>query len=344
MTAFNLALFRGVCVFAEIMRGNKLAGVTIELIAAAKSLAAKLNEEVSVILITGNSDVDRFLKEISEAGANKVFLIKNEHLKEYNTQLYSRICCDFILEKKPSIFLIGGTTTGRDLAPRISSRLNTGLTADCTELNINEKGLLVAVRPTFGGSLMATILCPNSRPQMATIRPKVLQKPEPDFNNIAVVENIHVEVDLSISKTKLIDFKAVLNSIGGGIEDSEVIVAGGRGLKSAEHFKMLENLAYSLGGSVAASRAAVDAGWRPHSDQVGQTGKTVTPKLYIACGISGAIQHTAGMNSSDIIVAINKDPRAPIFDIASFSVVGDLFEIIPALTEAVISQKLMYKK
>ncbi|OGI23564.1 MAG: electron transfer flavoprotein subunit alpha [Candidatus Melainabacteria bacterium RIFOXYA12_FULL_32_12] len=337
MSEIDLSLYKGICVLAERTLDNKLAGVTLELVGAAKELSKQLSgEEVNVLLLAGNDDVSPMIDEISAAGANKVYLIQNDGLKDYSTDIYAAVVCNVIKDKKPSIMLIGATTTGRDLAPRISSRLNTGLTADCTELAINEKGLLAAIRPTFGGSLMATILCPNSRPQMATVRPKVLPKPEPDHSNTAQVEKLEYDVDASIARTRVLEF---ISSCGTSsclrIDEADIIVAGGRGMKNAEGFKVLEELAQVLGGAVGASRAAVDAGWRQHCDQVGQTGKTVNPKLYIACAISGAIQHLAGMNSSDIIVAINKDPEAPIFQVATYGIVGDVFEVVPALLEAI---------
>jgi len=330
----------GICVIAEINSDNSLTGVSLELIGAAKELAAKLGgKEVSALLIAGNKDLNPLVKELTEAGANKIYLVQDEKLENYSTDLYSHVAYEVINLKKPEIVLVGATTTGRDLGPRLSSRLDTGLTADCTALDINEKGQLAATRPTFGGNLMATILC-KKMPQMATVRPKVMRKPEPDPSNVAEVETINIDLSGINSRTKLLEvIKGCFNNCA-GIDEADIIVAGGRGMKSAENFAILEDLAKALGGAVGASRAAVDAGWRPHCDQVGQTGKTVTPKLYIACGISGAIQHLAGMNSSDIIVAINKDPDAPIFDIATYGIVGDVFEIVPELTKAIKESQL----
>ncbi len=331
---------KGIWVIAERTAENTIAGVTLELIYAAKELSQKLNgEEVGALLFAGNDNVEPLLKELSEAGANKVYFVQNENLQNYSTELYAKAACEVISQKNPSIVLVGATTTGRDLAPRISARLNTGLTADCTSLDINEQGLLAATRPTFGGSLMATIICKTARPQMATVRPKVLQKGEPDLSNNAEVEKIDVDLDASEIKVKILE---CINTCKGGckIEDADIIVSGGRGIKNAEGFKILEELAEAVGGAVAASRACVDAGWRGHCDQVGQTGKTVCPKVYIACGISGAIQHVAGMNSSDIIIAINKDPEAPIFQMATYGIVGDLFEIVPELTKSLKNSQL----
>jgi electron transfer flavoprotein alpha subunit len=332
--------YKGIWVIAERTEENRIAGVTLELINAAKGLSAKLGgEEVAALLMTGNCDAGMLVKELSEAGAQRVYLVQNDALQQYSTEMYAKASCDAISQKKPSIVLIGASTKGRDLAPRISSRLNTGLTADCTGLDINEQGLLAATRPTFGGNLMATILCKVNRPQMATVRPKVLPKAEPDMSNNAQVEELNIDLNPSDIKVKVLECLSMCHG-GCKIEDAEIIVSGGRGLKNAEGFKVLEELAQALGGAVGASRACVDAGWRAHCDQVGQTGKTVCPKVYIACGISGAIQHVAGMSSSDIIIAINKDPEAPIFKIATYGIVGDLFEVVPELTKALKSAQL----
>jgi electron transfer flavoprotein alpha subunit len=331
---------KGIWIFAERTANNKIAGVTLELINAAKGLSAKLSgEEVGVLLMAGNNDVEPLVKELSEAGAQKVYLIQDDALENYSTEMYTNAACSAIEQKNPSILLIGATTSGRDLAPRISARLNTGLTADCTGLDINEQGLLAATRPTFGGNLMATILCKVARPQMATVRPKVLPKAEPDMSNVAQVERLNVELNPADIRVKILEVAQTCQSAC-NIEDAEILFAGGRGLKSADGFKVLEELAEALGGAVATSRACVDAEWRNHCDQVGQTGKTVCPKVYIACGISGAIQHLAGMTSSDIIIAINKDPEAPIFDYATYGIVGDLFEVVPALTQAIKNSQL----
>jgi electron transfer flavoprotein alpha subunit len=341
MSEIDLTQYKGIWVIAEKTQSNKLAGVSLELVGAAKQLATQLSgEDVCALLISGDDDVSPQIKELSEAGADKIYLIQDSCFSEYSTELYSKAISDAISLKKPSIVLVGATTTGRDFAPRVSSRLNTGLTADCTELGINEKGLLAATRPTFGGSLMATILCQKTRPQMATVRPKVLPKPEADTANAAQVEKINFAQEATVSRTKIIDCKALCETLCARIDEADIIVSGGRGMKNAEGFKILEDLASALGGAVGASRAAVDAGWRQHCDQVGQTGKTVSPKLYIACGISGAIQHLAGMNSSDVIIAINKDAEAPIFGIATYGVVGDLFEIVPELTASIKSKQL----
>lgn len=324
---------KGILIYAEITREGNLAPVVLELANAANELSQKLNSEsVSALIITKNTDIENIKNELKNNSFDKVYIAQDDRLETYSTELYSKIAIDLIKEIKPSIMLIGATTQGRDLAPRISSTLNTGLTADCTGLDINEKGMLAATRPTFGGNLMATILCKNF-PQMASVRPKVLKKAEnPVVKNTEFI-TIMPDIDNVQKKTELIEFIKNTQTTGKRIDESEIIVAGGKGLKSAEGFKMLEELAELLDGAVGASRPTVDAGWVDHAIQVGQTGKTVMPKLYIACGISGAIQHTVGMGSSEKIIAINSDPKAPIFNIADVGIVGDVFEIVPELIE-----------
>lgn len=330
---------KGICIYAEITPDKALAGVTLELIAKAKELSEKLEgEEVSALIVTGESDLENVIDDLSKAGAQNVWLVQDEKLKQYSTDLYAKAACDVVAMKKPSIMLIGATTQGRDLGPRISSKLDTGLTADCTEIDINEKGQLAATRPTFGGGLMATILCRNY-PQMATVRPKVMPKAEMTSENKAQIENISIDFSNTPVRTEILELIKNIQASGASIDEAEIIVAGGKGMKNAQNFKILEDLAEALGGAVGATRAAVDAGWADHSVQVGQTGKTVVPKLYIACAISGAIQHLAGMNASDVIIAINKDPKAPIFSVASYGIVGDVFEVVPKLTEAIKAAK-----
>lgn len=324
---------KGILIYAELTRDGDLAPVVLELANAARGLAQKLgNVEVNALVITSNFTLHDKLKEF-----DKVYCVQDERLKNYSTEYYSKVAIDVINEVKPQIVLIGATTQGRDLAPRISSSLNTGLTADCTSLDINEKGMLAATRPTFGGNLMATILCKNL-PQMATVRPKVLKKAEqPFFKNTQFID-IKPQIDEIDQKVKLVEFIKNVQLTGKRIDEAEIIVAGGKGLKSPEGFKLLQDLATALGGAVGASRAAVDAGWADPSIQVGQTGKTVMPKLYIACAISGAIQHVVGMSGSDKIIAINKDPKAPIFQIADIGIVGDVYEILPELIKTLKAQ------
>lgn len=324
---------KGICILAEITPKNELADVTLELIEKAKELSQKLeHEEIAVLLLSGLQDLSFIKQTLSKAGADAIWLAQNPLFESYSTDIYSKAACDIILQKKPSIVLIGATTQGRDLAPRISSKLNTGLTADCTALDINEKGQLAATRPTFGGNLMATILCKRF-PQMATVRPKVMSANPLNSEKQARLEEFEIDFSNIEKRVELLEF--FKNSSDSSLDNAEIIVAGGKGLKSAENFKLIEELAQALGGTSAASRAVVDAGWRPHCEQVGQTGKTVKPKIYIACGISGAVQHTVGMDGSEIIIAINKDANAPIFSVATYGIVGDVFEVLPILIQQI---------
>lgn len=339
---------KGVLIYAEITREGDLANVVLELANTAQDLADKIGgtcdvdfskenpaefaecQIISGLIITKPGDIENIKSQLKTSGFDRVYIVQDERLEKYSTELYSKIAVDVIKEVKPQIVLIGATTQGRDIAPRISSSLNTGLTADCTSLDINEKGMLAATRPTFGGNLMATILCKNF-PQMASVRPKVLKKADqPIVKNTQFIE-LKPEIDNIEKRVELVEFIKNIQSTGKRIDEAEIIVAGGKGLKTPEGFKLLEELANILGGAVGASRPTVDAGWADHSIQVGQTGKTVMPKLYIACGISGAIQHVVGMSGSDKIIAINKDPHAPIFNVADIGIVGDVYEIIPEL-------------
>lgn len=322
---------KGILIYAEVTRDGNLAPVVLELAATAQDLAQKLNgEEVSALIITKTGDIGHIKDELKCHGFDKVYVIQDDRLTEYSTELYSKAAIDLIKDVKPSIVLIGATTQGRDIAPRISSTLNTGLTADCTSLDINEKGQLAATRPTFGGNLMATILCKNF-PQMASVRPKVLKKAECPLPKDTQYIEVKPQIDNIDKKVELIEFIKNMQTTGKRIDEAEIIVAGGKGLKSPDGFKLLEELATVLGGAVGASRPTVDAGWADHAIQVGQTGKTVMPRLYIACAISGAIQHIVGMSGSDKIIAINKDPKAPIFNIADIGIVGDVYEVVPEL-------------
>jgi len=328
----DIEKYSGVLVFAEQHQG-KLRDCTLELLGAGKKLADKLQQELAAALI--GSEVDTLCPTLFAHGADKVYLFQDEILKFYHTDPYAAAMTAVIAQQKPSIVLFGATTTGRDLAPRLAARLRTGLTADCTELEIeDESGLLLQIRPAFGGNIMASIKCSNYRPQMATVRPKVMKKPAPDLSRRGEIIRVEGKINPKTIRTKVIQVIETMDQIV-NLEEAEIVVSGGRGLGKAENFHLLEELAKSLGGAVGASRAAVDAGWKPHSFQVGQTGKTVCPKLYIACGISGAIQHLVGIQTSDMIVAVNKDPEAPIFKVADFGIVGDLFQIIPELTQVV---------
>ena len=311
--------------------------VGYELLTVGRTLADKLGEQLVAVVMGKNV---RAVAETSIAyGADRVLLVEGDEYEVYNTDAATFAAVTLIEKYRPAIVLYGATNNGRDLAPRVACKLETGLTADCTELDIEEEtGLLVSTRPTFGGNLMATILCPDHRPQMSTVRPGVFKRGVPDAGRTGEIVDEDIHIDPAEIRVKLVDrIKEVAEAIN--LEEAEVIVSGGRGLKSAEGFGMLKELADLLGGTVGASRAAVDAGWIPHAHQVGQTGKNVAPKLYIAVGISGAIQHLAGMSGSDTVVAINKDPDAPIFGVADYAVVGDLFQVVPALIEEIKAQR-----
>lgn len=329
----NLEEYKGVYVFAQQVDGE-LSGIALELLGKAKDLAKDLNVDVTAMLL--GSGIKGLADTLAEYGADKVIVVDDPMLKDYRTEPYAHALASIINEYKPEIVLVGATAIGRDLGPRVSARVATGLTADCTVLEIGDfqgkPNQLLMTRPAFGGNTIATIACPDNRPQMATVRAGVMQKITPvagakaeiiDYNPGFTPDNKYVEI-LNI-------VKEVTDTVD--IMEAKILVSGGRGVGSKENFKILEDLAEVLGGTVSCSRAVVDSGWLPKDLQVGQTGKTVRPQVYFAIGISGAIQHTAGMEESDIIIAINKDENAPIFDVADYGIVGDLNKIVPMLTE-----------
>ena len=332
----NIKDYKGVMVFAEQHEG-KLKDWPLELLGEGKKLAGKLDEELSAVL--AGFKVGHLCDTLFAYGADKVYLIDDENLAHYQTEPYTMALSAIIADYKPSIVLYGASTTGRDLAPRIAARIQTGLTADCIMLDIEEgSGLLLQTLPAFEGNLMATITCPNHRPQMATVRPKIMQKPIPDSNRKGEIINFKAKIDPTIIRTRIVETgQTDVQNIN--LEEADIIISGGRGLGKAENFEIIENLAEALGAVVGASRAAVDEGWKPQACLIGQTGKAISPKLYIACGISGAIQHLVGIQSSKIIVAINTDPEAPIFKIANYGIVGDLFQVIPMLIAELTSMK-----
>ncbi|MDF2512291.1 MAG: Electron transfer flavoprotein alpha subunit [Herbinix sp.] len=332
----NLEEYKGVFVFVEQI-DRSITGVSFELIGKAKELAQDLDTNVTAVLL-GDS-IKELAEELTVYGADRVIVIDDPALKEYTTEPYTHAMDQVIREFKPEVVLYGATSIGRDLAPRVSARVKTGLTADCTKLEVDAvtKNLRMT-RPAFGGNLMATILCPEHRPQMATVRPGVMKKakknPEAkaeliEFAPVFEKNNKYVEVLEVIKKeTNKID-----------IQDAKILVSGGRGVGSKENFELLQDLADAIKGTVSSSRASVDANWVEKDRQVGQTGKTVRPDVYFAIGISGAIQHLAGMQESDYIIAVNKDETAPIFDVADYGVVGDLNKILPLLTEQIKAAK-----
>lgn len=347
----NLEAYKGVFVFAQQV-DNVISNIAYELIGKGKELAKDLGVEVTAVLV--GSDVKGLADQLAEYGADKVIVVDDPELKEYRTEPYTHAIASVIKEFKPEIFLIGATAIGRDLGPRVCARIHTGLTADCTKLDIGDFPMnpvpgretkhnqLLMTRPAFGGNTIATIACPDFRPQMATVRPGVMQKAPKEAGKKAVV----TEFNPGFTKNnKYVDILEVVKAVSNTVDimDAKILVSGGRGVGSPENFKILDDLAEAIGGTVSCSRAVVDAGWKPKDLQVGQTGKTVRPNVYCAIGISGAIQHLAGMEESDIIVAINKDESAPIFDVADYGVVGDLNKIVPMLTEKIKEAKAAAK-
>jgi electron transfer flavoprotein alpha subunit len=327
----DLSEYRGVSVFVEQSSG-KIAQVSFELLGEGRKLADKLNVPVYAFLLGEN--VAGLTAELFSYGADKIFLIDDPILKNYRTVSYTQGIVDLVNKYKPEILLMGASTMGRDLAGAVATRLKTGLTADCTQLEIDpETRNLKQTRPAFGGNIMATILTKRHRPQMSTVRPRVMRPLPPDRARTGEVVREKLNIEENAIPTKLIEFICQVKTQA-PIEDAEIIVSGGRGMGAAKNFALLKELADLLGGVVGGSRKAVEAGWVPVSSQVGQTGKTVRPKIYFAVGISGAIQHLVGMQGSDVIVAINRDPAAPILKVATHSLVGDLFEIMPKLTRA----------
>ena len=339
--------YKGVFIFAQQV-DNEISNIAFELLGKGKDLAADLGTEVTAVLV--GSDVKGLADQLAEYGADRVIVVDDPELKEYRTEPYTHAIASVIDKFKPDVFLIGATAIGRDLGPRVCARVHTGLTADCTSLDIGDFPLvaipgreqkhnqLLMTRPAFGGNTIATIACPDFRPQMATVRPGVMQKKEKVAGAKAVVEEFNPGFTPNANYVEILEIVKEVSDVV-DIQDAKILVSGGRGVGSAENFKLLEDLAAAIGGEVSCSRAVVDSGWKPKELQVGQTGKTVRPQLYFAIGISGAIQHVAGMEESDIIIAINKDETAPIFDVADYGVVGDLNKIVPLLTKQILAAK-----
>lgn len=330
ITDNDLSNYKGVWVFAE-QRDGEISSVVFELLAKARELAKDLDTYVGAVLL-GKGIADR-AQSLIHRGADKVFVVDSDNLEQYISENYTKAIVSLVDKYKPEIILAGATTTGRSLVSRIAVNLYAGLTADCTGLDIDkDKKILIQTRPAFGGNIMAQIVSPNFRPQMATVRHKVMPESENNISRVGEIikENFN-ENDLD-GRIKFLDFiKEAIATVN--LSEANIIVSGGRGLQELKNFKLVEDLAEVLGAAVGSSRACVDAGWIPYSHQVGQTGRTVCPKIYIACGISGQIQHLVGMQSSKTIIAINKDPDAPIFKVANFGIVGDLFKIIPLLIQ-----------
>ena len=320
-------------VFVETNEDGTAKNVGIELLTPGKMMAGKQGGSLVAVVIGHNTDAA--VAAANEHGADKIIVVDGPEYAHYTTDAYTIAICTLVEKYGPTSMLIGATNNGRDLGPRVSCRLKTGLTADCTALDIDEESGNVAwTRPAFGGNLMATILCPDHRPQIGTVRPGVFKKSDAVAGAAEIIKE-EINIPAEKIRTQVLEIIQEMSDEKVDLEGAEIIVSGGRGVGGPEGFEPIRALARELGATVGASRAAVDSGWISHAHQVGQTGKTVGPKLYIACGISGAIQHLAGMSGSDVIVAINKDPDAPIFDVADYGVVGNLFEVLPVLTEEI---------
>ena len=327
--------YKDVWVFIECFDGEPKR-VGFELLGEGRKLAAALGQKLCAVVI--GDKVDEAISQSALYGADKVYVVQGSEYRFYTADAYGKAMLALCEKYMPSTILVGATVNGRDLGSKLAVSLRTGLTADCTGLFVDGENV-VWERPAFGGNLYAQIICGESRPQMGTVRAGNFKRPAPDPDNKPEIirEELHASDDEI--RTKVLDFVKAVESDGIKLEDAEIVVSGGRGMKKAENFKLLQELADVLGGAVGASRAAVDSGWVPQSRQVGQTGKTIAPTIYIACGISGAVQHLAGMSKSKIIVAINKDKTAPIFEVAHYGIVGDLFEVVPALTKELKARK-----
>ena len=334
-TAKDLSAYKGVWIYVEtiIDCGKEIVRpVSLELLSKGRELAGILNEDLCAVVIS--EDATKLHDEISSYGTNKIYSVSDAGYKDYNTAAYSAVVVNLIEKYKPSMILYPSTYEGRDVSPRVAAEVFCGLTADCTALSIKE-GNLVQTRPAFGGNIMADILCPEHRPQMATVRPNVMKKAEPNADNKAEIIEEKIAVSKEVVKIKIIKRHVAKVCKMDNLDQAEVVISGGRGMKNKEGFKMLNDLADTLGGSVGASRAAIDMGLIPKKAQVGQSGVTVSPKVYIACGISGAVQHLVGMENSDTVIAVNKDPQAPIFNACKIGLVGDANQVIPKIIEGV---------
>lgn len=332
----SLKDWKNIWVFMEHENGEPK-GVGLELLNEGKRMAEESKQKVVAIVI--GHKMDKVVEESKKYGADEVIVVDGPEYEIYNTDAYTYAFASLIEKYKPSSMLIGATVNGRDLGPRVAGRLHTGLTADCTELEIDEEGLVVWIRPALGGNLMGHIYCPNTRPQIGTVRPAVFKKIDPIKDSKAKVIKEDIKVPEDQIRTKRVEFVANPPTDHPKIEEADVLICGGKGMARGENFELLQELADVMGGVVGGTRKAVDSGWITVQDQVGQTGKTVQPKIFVAAGLSGAIQHTVGMEKSDVVIAINNDPEAPIFEIADYGIVGDLFEVLPALTEAMKEYK-----
>lgn len=325
----NIADYKGVLVFIE-QRFNHIENVSLELLGKGRKIADELG--VHLVAALPGKEVEKHAKMLISYGADKVVFANHDSLEYYSTEPYTQTMTQIIKTEMPEVVLFGATSIGRDLAPRVSARLETGLTADCTSLEVSEERLLLMTRPAFGGNIMATIICPDHRPQMSTVRPGVMTKMERDENRSGEIINFPVSIEMNSQCVEVLSFEKQVGEKQ-DIQEASVLISGGRGVGSKESFEHLYDLADELKGMVSASRAAVDAGWMDHDRQVGQTGKTVRPDVYFACGISGAIQHVAGMEEAELIIAINKDKDAKIFEVADLGVVGEVQKVLPLVVE-----------
>lgn len=327
----NINDYKGVLVYIE-QRFNEIQNVSLELLGKGRKIADELGVEVIAALV--GKDVEKHGRLLIEFGADKVLVLENEALELYATEPYTQAMIQAVNASLPEIVLFGATSIGRDLAPRVSARLETGLTADCTSLEISEERMLLMTRPAFGGNIMATIISPDHRPQMSTVRPGVMTKMDREVGRQGEIIKMNVEIIKNNKFVEVLSFEKEMDEKQ-DIQEATVLISGGRGVGSAESFTLLYDLADALGGLVSASRAAVDSGWMDHDRQVGQTGKTVRPNVYFACGISGAIQHVAGMEEAELIIAINKDKGAKIFEVADLGVVGDVHKVLPFVIDEI---------
>jgi electron transfer flavoprotein alpha subunit len=331
----DLSEYKGISVYAEQRKG-RVHPVAYELLGKGRELADQLGEDLYAVII--GSDVEESTRELAFRGADTVFVYENPLLEDFRDDPYSALLEAHVRKVKPSIFLIGATAIGRSLGPKVAACLETGLTADCTGLEIDkDTKLLLQTRPAYGGNIMATIICTNRRPQMATVRYKVMKEADRDISRIPEIIKEEVDMNNIPDRVQIIDFQTVQEAAS--IVDADIIVSGGKGLGEPNGFEIIQKLARALGGAVGASRPTVDEGWMEYRHQVGLSGRTVRPKIYMACGISGAVQHLAGMKTSDVIIAINKDPDAPIFSVSSLGAIGDLYEVIPPLIEKIKENK-----
>ncbi len=332
--------FQGIWVISELVDGQ-LSETSQELFTPARRLGDKLSQPVTGVLLAGSGqDTSQAEAMLGQLGADQVISLKHDALASYQGQLYTKALSGLITERKPAVVLVSGTTTGLDFAPRVAVRTNAGLVTNVVDLDL-DNGLVQATKGCFAEALLENVVAPDARPQMIAIKKKAFPKPVADASRSASVERVSPSISADQAKSKLLEVRQAESKGAKKLEEADIIVSGGRGLKGPENFQMIEELAETLGAAVGASRAVVDAGWRPHSEQVGQTGKAVKPKLYIAIGISGAIQHLVGMSTSDTIIAINQDPNAPIFKVADFGIVGDAFQVVPELTKTIKEQNLV---